>query len=298
MDPVIMSVGRPAWLDAQEYPFTPHYFTTDVGQMHYVDEGKGTPIVFVHGNPSWSFQFRAQIKGLSGTHRCIAPDHIGFGLSDKPYEWNYLPQGHADHLERLLESLDLREITLVVEDWGGPIGLSYALRHPDRVRNLVISNTWLWSVQGSWYYRAFSGFVGGSLGRWLIRHRNFFAKRILRMTFADKRRLTPQIHEQYLRPLGTPQERKGSWVFPGQIIGASDWLASLWSQHDLLREKRVLLVWGMKDIAFREKELNQWHNAFPQAKVVRYADAGHFVSEEKPAEMCRDIREFLDSDAP
>jgi haloalkane dehalogenase len=288
----------PSWLDVEAYPFRHRYFPTDVGTMHYVDEGQGSPIVFVHGNPTWSFQFRAQIQGLSPTHRCIAMDHIGFGLSDKPYNWNYLPEGHADHLEKLLDSLDLHDITFVVEDWGGPIGLSYAIRHPERVRNLVISNTYLWSVRRQFYYQMFSGFVGGPIGRYLIRRRNFFAKSMMPRLFAVKSRLTPRIHEQYLRPLGTPEERKGSWVFPKQIVGSSDWLASMWSRRSALATKRILFAWGMHDIAFREKELNYWRSAFPNAQVERYEDAGHFVSEEKPTEMTRAIRAFVDGVGP
>jgi haloalkane dehalogenase len=293
-----MQEGRPDWLDIEAYPFAPHSFKTPEGTMHYVDEGEGAPIVFVHGNPSWSFQFRNQIKGLSGTHRCIAPDHIGFGLSDKPFDWTYLPQGHAEHFEMFLESLDLKDITLVLEDWGGPIGLSYAIKHPNRVRNLVISNTWMWSVRRQLYYQFFSGFVGGPLGRYLIRNRNFFAKSMMVRTFGVKERLTPKIHEQYLRPLGTPEDRKGCWVFPKQIVGASEWLSSLWNQRQALAPMNILLAWGMKDIAFREKELNRWRAAFPKARVVRYEDAGHFVSEEKPGELTEEIRRHLQDAAP
>jgi haloalkane dehalogenase len=289
-----MARGRADWLDVEAYPFRANYFSTDVGEMHYVDEGSGAPVVFVHGNPSWSFQFRNQIKDLSGGYRCIAPDHIGFGLSDKPYDWNYLPKGHAEHLDAFLESLDLTGVTLVVEDWGGPIGLSYAIHHPERVRNLVISNTWLWSVRRQLYYQMFSGFVGGPIGRYLIRRRNYFANSIMRMTFAVKSRLTPKIHEQYLRPLGTPEERKGSWVFPKQIIGSSEWLASLWAERAALAPKNILFAWGMKDIAFREKELDYWRAAFPRSREVRYEDAGHFVSEEKPSELTQAIRSVLE----
>ena len=224
------------------------------GTMHYVDEGSGEPIVFVHGNPAWSFEFRNLIKEFSRTNRCIAPDLIGFGLSDKPAGWSYLPKEHAKNLGLFLESLDLDSITLVVGDWGGPIGLSYALNHPEKIKNIVITNTWLWSVRSDWYYQAFSRFVGGPIGRWLIRNHNFFAGTIVRVLFADKSRLTPKIHAHYLMPLEKPEERKGSWVFPAEIIGSSDWLQSLWDNRDMLRQKKILIAWGMKDIGFRENE--------------------------------------------
>jgi pimeloyl-ACP methyl ester carboxylesterase len=288
-----MDTARPAWLDLEEYPFAPHFFRTEAGALHYVDEGTGAPIVFVHGNPMWSFQFRNQVKALSGRYRCIAPDHLGFGLSDKPYGWDYLPAHHAAHLEGLLDSLDLTDLTLVVNDWGGPIGLSYAVHHPDRVRNLVVSNTWMWSVKDRFKFRMFSGLLGGFVGRALIKRRNLFANRILKTAFGDPNRLTPHIHEQYLRPLGTPEDRKGSWVFPRQIIGSSEWLASLWAQRGVLGKCRVLLAWGMKDGAFDARELAQWTAAFPQSAVARYEDGGHFVSEELPAAYTRDLQRFL-----
>lgn len=96
---------------------------------------------------------------MSATHRCIAPDHIGFGLSDKPFEWDYMPTSQAENFERFMESLDLDGITLIVNDWGGPIGLSYAINHPEKIKRLIILNTWLWSVADDWYYQGFSGFT-------------------------------------------------------------------------------------------------------------------------------------------
>jgi len=283
-----------SWLDTREYPFRPTFFRTPSGTMHYVDEGEGRPVVFVHGNPSWSFQFRNVIKGLSGTCRCIAPDHLGFGLSDKPADWSYLPEDHAKNLEQLLASLDLQDITLVVGDWGGPIGLSYAIHHPERVKSIVITNTWLWPVRNDWYFQAFSTFVGGPVGRWLIRRYNFFAATIVPGMFGTKSRLTPEIHRHYLAPLARPEERKGCWVLPGQIIGSTDWLAALWEQRSVLQDKHILIAWGMKDIGFRKKELKTWIAAFPQAHVVRYEDTGHFVAEEKPAELAAEIRNLLE----
>jgi haloalkane dehalogenase len=290
-----MASEVPGWVDRHEYPFAAHYFPTDAGRIHYVDEGSGSPIVFVHGNPAWSFEFRNLIKPLSGAHRCLAPDHLGFGLSDKPLDWSYLPTAHAENLERFLESLDLHDLTIYGQDWGGPIGLSYAIRHPERVRALVVSNTWLWSVRRDWYYQAFSKFIGGPIGRSLIRRRNFFAKTVMRMAYGDRRRLTPAIHQHYLRPLEVPLERKGCWVFPKQIVGSSKWLATLWSQRERLRGRKFLFAWGMKDIAFREKELQRWCEAFPEGKAVRYPDAGHYLAEEKPQELTSEIRAMLGS---
>jgi haloalkane dehalogenase len=143
--PVMKRAGNsvPDWLNRNDYPFTSRYFDAPAGRMHYLDEGSGDPILFVHGNPVWSFVYRHLIKSLCGSYRCIAPDHLGFGLSDKPAHWSYLPEEHAKNLELLLESLNLERITLVINDWGGPIGISYAIRHPERVRNLVITNSWL-----------------------------------------------------------------------------------------------------------------------------------------------------------
>ncbi len=278
------------WLDRKEYPFGSHFYQTPAGKMHYLDEGSGDPIVFVHGNPSWSYQYRNVIKRMSKDHRCIAPDLIGFGLSEKPMEWSYLPEDHARILESFLESLDLKNITLIVGDCGGPIGLSYAIEHPERIKNIVITNTWLWSVKNDWYYQAFSKFVGGPIGRFLIRKRNFFARDIVRAAFGDKRKLTKEIHSHYLSPLADPKDRKGSWVFPKEIIGSSDWLQTLWDRHDVLNDKNVLIAWGMKDIAFREKELNRWIGAFPNSKVVRYPDAGHYVAEIRPDDLSQEIR--------
>lgn len=281
---------KPTWLDEKEFPFSSHYFSTPHGEMHYVDEGAGDPIVFVPGNPSWSFEARNVIKALSGQFRCIAVDHIGFGFSDKPQDFSYAPKDHAANLEALLDSLKLERITFVVGDWGGPIGLSYALKHPEKTKAAVITNTFLWSVKNDWYYQMFSNFMGGGLGGWLIRNKNFFAQNVMTMAYGDKSKLTPNIHKHYLNT--DPNERKGHWVFPGQIIGASDWLASLWEKRAALNGKVKLIAWGGKDIAFREKQLQTWMAEFPQARVMRFPESGHYITEENPVELAQAIIEM------
>ncbi|MFN8474657.1 MAG: alpha/beta fold hydrolase [Anaerolineae bacterium] len=273
------------WIDRKEYPFESHYFKVPAGNVHYVDEGSGPPIVMVHGNPTWSFLYRKLIKQLLPHYRCIAPDHIGFGLSDKPKGWSYLPADHAANLEALIEGLGLKGITLAVQDWGGPTGLSYAVAHPENIAGIIIMNTWAWPVNRDPYYIGFSSFVGGPIGRFLIRRYNFFARSIMRQAFGDKRKLTPAAHQQYLRALATPDDRRGCLVFPKQIIGSTPWLGRLWERMPVLQGKPKLIVWGMKDIAFREKELKRWASTFPEARVVRLSSVGHFVQEEAPEEL-------------
>ncbi len=129
------------WLDTSEYPFTSKYFNINGHQLHYLDEGQGETILFVHGTPSWSFDFRNIIKRLKTDFRCVAMDHIGFGLSDKPEEYNYSTQNHSKTLEKFVSEMKLDNLTLVVHDFGGPIGLNFAIQNPEKVKKVVILNS-------------------------------------------------------------------------------------------------------------------------------------------------------------
>ena len=281
------------WLDRGMYPFESHYFHVPGGRIHYLDEGAGAPIVMVHGNPTWSFLYRHLISRFSPEHRCVVPDHLGFGLSDKPGERRLHPREHADNLSSLIDSLSLTDITMVVQDWGGPIGLSYALARRENVKRVVIMNTWMWPVNHDPYYIAFSRFMGGATGRFLIRRANFFARVIMRQAYGDRRKLTSKIHDHYLSPLGSPAERTQCSVLPGEILGSSDWLAELWGKRAALQGMSALIVWGLSDIAFRKKELARWVETLPDADVVRLTDVGHFVQEEAPEELGRAMSRLL-----
>jgi len=281
------------WLDRNEYPFEPRYLDLEPGRMHYLDEGGGDPVVMVHGNPAWFFLYRNLIKGLLPEYRCVAMDHIGFGLSDKPLDWHYSPEGHAENLASLIHELGLTDITLVVQDWGGPIGLSYAVRNPERVKALIILNTWMWPVNNDWYYVLFSRFMGGVMGRFLIRRVNFFVRVIMPMAYGERMKLTGDIHRHFLMPLRKPQERKGCWVMPRQILGSKEWLGELWRERTAICGKPALIVWGMRDIAFRKKELKVWLEAFPAARVRCLEGAGHYVQEEGAVELNQAAKSFL-----
>lgn len=281
------------WINRRAYPFKSHFYETAAGQMHYIDEGSGTPVVMIHGNPTWSFLYRHLIKELMPDYRCIAPDHLGFGLSDKPKDWDYLPENHAQNFSGLMEILDLKNITLVMQDWGGPIGMSYAVTHPEKVSRLIIINTWAWPVNHEPHFVAFSAFMGGWFGRLLIRRYNFFAKVLLPLGFGDRQKLSPDSHAHYLLPLAEPQARKGCHVFPKQIIASTPWLNKIEDKLNLLRDTPALIVWGMKDIAFRKKELKRWQKIFPAAKTVRLDSVGHFVQEEASEALAKAVVPFL-----
>ncbi len=281
---------RPTWLDEHEYPFKDHYFKTAVGDMHYVDEGTGEPIVLLHGNPGWSFEFRVIIKELSKTHRCIAPDYIGFGLSDKPADWDYLPVHQAEFVEQLLDSLNLTDITCVMTDWGGPIGMAYAIRHPEKIKRLVVCNTWFWSVKHIPNFTNFSGMAGGPIGKFLTMNFNFIGKTMPRVGYGRKTRMPGVVGKHYSMPHAEKSARVGTWVFPREIIGSTAWLETLWAQRDKIKHLPTAIVWGDSDIAFKAGELKVWTSLMANHTLTVLNKIGHFPPEEAPEEVIKALR--------
>lgn len=270
---------EPGWLDSSLYPFRRQYFATEHGRMHYVDEGQGRPILFVHGTPSWSFEWRNAISRLSRQARCIAPDHLGFGLSDKPETAPYKPSDHKRRLLELVQKLDLRDLTLVVHDFGGPIGLPLALEQPERVRDVVVINTWMWANPEP-RVRRLSSFVASPLGRFLYKWLNASPRWLLPASFADKRRLSSEVHRHYLAPFASRHLRQAPWVLGCELWGSNDYYAQLWSQRTRLGSLPLTVLWGMKDPAIGVDQLERWREAFPAARIVELADVGHFPQEE------------------
>src|SRR5881398_1084864 len=216
---------RPAWLPTDLYPFDSHFADVEGARVHYLDEGSGPPLLLLHGNPTWSFLYRELIKGLRGRYRCIAPDHPGFGLSRAAPGYGYTPREHAAVLEKLVLQLDLSEVTMMVQDWGGPIGFAVATRHPSRFAAFVIGNTWAWpkSDLGT---QLFSRLLGGPVGGYLILRRNFFVERIIPGN-VKRRKLPPAVMEAYRAPFPTPESRRPMHVFPREILGSRPFLAEI-----------------------------------------------------------------------
>jgi len=279
----------PTWVDRGEYPFEPRSLDADGGRLSYVDEGEGAPIVMVHGTPTWSFLYRHLIKGLATRYRCVAPDHLGFGLSERPAAWSYRPEDQARNLGRLIEALGLKDLTLVVHDFGGPIGLAYAIEHPENVRRLVLFNTWMWSGAGDPHIERFGRLLGGRLGRFLYERLGFWVRVMLRHAIADKRRYTPAVDRHYLRAL----DGHATWIYARELLGSSAWYDDLWRRRDRIARIPALLIWGMKDPAFG-RYLPRWRGVFERAEVVELADCGHAPPEERGPESLALIARFLE----
>ena len=287
--------ARPAWVSDEMFPFQSKFFTTPSGHtMHFVDEGAGEPIVFVHGNPSWSFEFRHLVRELRSSFRCIAPDHIGFGLSSRSDRRDdHRPEAHADALAGLLNHLDLRDVTLFMTDWGGPIGLDFARKHPGRVKRIVITNTWCWPVGGDLHFRMFSFMMSSWVGRYLIKRRNIFVNSVVPRAVGKKSVLTPAVMDHYRNAQPTPEARAASAALPGAIVGATDWLRSIWDDRATFREKPALILWGLKDIAFRKKEFERWRSELADVEAHEFDDCGHFLAEEAPGKIAPLVRGFM-----
>jgi haloalkane dehalogenase len=260
--------------------------------VHYVDEGSGPPLLLLHGNPTWSFLYRELIKGLSDRYRCIAPDHPGFGLSRAAPGYRYTPAEHAAVLEQLVERLDLADVTMMVQDWGGPIGFAVATRDPDRFSRFVIGNTWAWP-KADLGTQVFSRVLGGPIGGYLILKRNFFVETILPGN-VKRRRLSPQEMDAYRGPFPTPESRRPVHVFPREILRSRPFLAQIQQGLGRLSERPALIVWPTRDVAFKEPERRRWEQLFLDHRTVILDGAGHYIQEDAPDEIVAAIREWQD----
>ena len=283
----------PEWLNSNQYPFAPKYLSLPNAQMHYIDEGSGEVILFVHGTPSWSYEFRDAIRILSRNYRCIAMDHIGFGLSDKPADYSYTLYKHKENLMSLIAHLQLSQFNLLVHDFGGPIGLSVATSMPEKINKIIMANTWCFSVADEPEFKRMKAILGSPLLPFLYRNFNFSARYIIPAAFGERTRLTPEIHAQYMKPFAKRSSRNGTIGFAKSLLKDQAWFENVYRQIGVLVNKPALLLWGLKDNFITEKYLHRMQEIFPNAEVVQYADAGHFVFEEKGSVAAVAIERFL-----
>jgi haloalkane dehalogenase len=278
-----------------EYPFASRWFDVPAGRLHYLDEGPrdAAPLLMLHGNPTWSFYFRRLVRAFSREFRCVVPDHIGCGLSDKPRDWRYDLEGHIGNLERVVLELDLRAITLVLHDWGGAIGLGFARRHPERIARLVVMNTAAFPGKAPLRLRVCRA---PGIGPFLVKRLNAFAGLAPRLAVA--RPLATSAKRGLQLPYRSAEDRIAIARFVQDIPLSPrhpSWkeLAAIESLLPRFRELPVCIVWGERDFVFTPRFREEWQKRFPRADVHPLPDAGHWLLEDAPDEVEAILRTFL-----
>jgi pimeloyl-ACP methyl ester carboxylesterase len=294
------------------YPFASHWAEVAGGRVHYVDEGPGKvgtshhdasalvggahpTLLFVHGNPTWSFHWRRLVEALRARYRCVAVDHLGCGLSDKPQRLLTLDD-HIKNLCELVEKLKLDRVTLIAQDWGGAIGLGAMLRMPQQLERIVLFNTGAFPPRYiPWRIRACRWPV---VGRLAVQGANAFSRAALRMTLSRKSRLEPDVAVGYLAPYDSWANRCAVYGFVKDIPsgpGEPTWQTLSAIEHGLptLADRPSCLIWGMRDWCFRPDCLDRFVEAWQGAEVHRLAEVGHWVVEDAPEESLAIVESFL-----
>lgn len=280
------------------WPFPPRTHLLRSGlRMHFVDEGprEGEALLCVHGNPSWGYLFRALIAGLSEERRLVVPDHVGCGMSDQPRDARYRLEQHVDNLEQLVLALDLSDLTLVLHDWGGAIGMGLAARQPERIRRLVLMNTAAFRSQRiplriaacRWPLVGELALLGG----------NAFVRAALSM--AVERPLAAEARAAYLAPFPSWGSRRAQLAFVRDIPLRADhpsWPTLVEIEQSLERfaDRPCLLAWGERDWCFGGAFRDEWQRRFPRAERCSLDDAGHWLLEDAPERVVAAVRSFLD----
>lgn len=283
------------------YPFKSHYTTINGQAYHYLDEGKGPPVILLHGNPTWSFFYREVIKALSSKYRMIAPDHIGCGLSSKPKqnEYGYRLEDRVNDLTQFINTLELNQkVTLVMHDWGGMIGSAWAIDHMEMIEKLIILNT-------AAFLPPNNKPIPGRLK--IIRNYTYFATAAVlgfnlfalgALVLAPAKPLSKPVRAGYLAPYRRPQHRIATLAFVKDIpLVPADTSYPFVTRVDeaLVRLKNIpkLILWGAKDFVFDLDYLKEWRRRFPNAEAHLYNDAGHYLIEDEPGQLITQMQSFL-----
>jgi len=283
------------------YPFESHYLERNGIRYHYLDEGKGQPLVMLHGNPTWSFYFRTLVKALRPFYRVIVPDHIGCGLSEKPGEdkYTYQLKSRLEDLEALLEHLGIQDnITIIAHDWGGMIGSAFAVRHSEKVKRLVMMNTSAFMLpEGKklplrlWLIRMIRPFASVA-----VRGFNVFSWAATWM--ATKKGLDAPVKAGLVAPYDSWKNRLAVLRFVQDIPlvpGDPSYDLCLEVQQNLDRLEGIplMICWGEHDFVFDMGFLAEWRKRFPKAEVHSFNDAGHYVLEDVPDKIVPLVEDFL-----
>lgn len=280
------------------YPFSSHFLKIQYGKnvesdLHYLDEGKGEPVLCLHGNPTWSFFFRELVKSLSKTNRVIVPDHLGCGLSGRPEDFSYRLADHIANVEKLADKLKLDNITLIVHDWGGAIGLGFAMNNLSRIRRLIVSNSAAFVSED--VPKRIAILRSALTNDILIRRANIFSLGAVFM--ASAKGLRPEVKRAYLLPYDSYKKRVAVAAFVRDIPSDSSHPSyiTLRNIEEKLPSLRVptFLLWGAKDFCFHLGFLKKWQEIFPHSQTKILDQAGHYLMEDEPVESVAAITKFM-----
>ena len=289
------------------WPFAPQFCATAGFQQHYIDEGEGRPVVLLHGQPTWGYIYRRFIPPLAATHRVIVPDHMGFGKSQTPPDAEYTLATHVTNLTTLLDQLDLRDITLVMQDWGGPIGVGYAVRHPERVHSLVFMNTVCGygaagrrdlpnPIETPWFRWIKDGLATGRTQAVLSQLGSTILSVMQIVGLERLDRVDQTFIRAYAAPFPTPADCKGAIEFPLDLaLGrVRDFVRAGAAGVPALRGKPAILIEGMLDRAIPPAlALADFRGLWPEGTVIEVPDAGHYIQEDSPEVAIAAIQAFL-----
>lgn len=270
-------------IDSSLYPFKSQSLDLDSYRYHYLDEGQGETLLMLHGNPTWSFYYRNLILGLKKSYRCVVPDHMGMGKSDKPQNYPYTLSQHIDNLVALVSELSLKDITLVVHDWGGAIGMGFAVRYPQKVKRLVLFNTAAFLSKKIPIRLRLCRLPG--FGALAIRGFNAFALAATNMACKNRERMTNEVRAGYLAPYSNYANRIANLRFVQDIPMSPDepsysLVREIEENLDQFASLPIMIIWGAKDFVFNHHFLKKWQEVYPNAEVHRVSDAGHYVVED------------------
>lgn len=285
----MISTGRPSWVPEHLYPFESRYREINGSKVHYIDEGSGRPLLFLHGNPTWSFLYRNLVLELRDSFRCVALDYPGFGLSSAGDGYDFTAEAHAAVVEGFVEDLDLHDLTVMGQDWGGPIGLTVATRQPERFSGIVLGNTWAWPLNGSLHFEFFGRVMGSKFAELCIRRANAFVNVMIPIGTAKK--LPAEVMAAYRGPFPDADARRPTSELPKELLRGEPFLRTLEAQLPKVSHLPTLLLWGGADFALRKHvELPRFERLFPNHQTVVLEGARHFFQEDAPGEAARAIR--------
>lgn len=283
-------------IESSLYPFKSHSLNLDSHRYHFLDEGQGETLLMLHGNPTWSFYYRNLILDLKRSCRCVVPDHMGMGKSDKPQNYPYTLSQHIDNLVALVSELSLKDITLVVHDWGGAIGMGFAVRYPQKVRRLILFNTAAFLSEK--IPMRLSLFRMPGFGALAIRGFNAFALAAINMACKNRERMTDEVKAGYLAPYNNYSNRIANLRFVQDIPMSPDepsyyLVKEIEENLDQFASLPVMIVWGDKDFVFNHHFLKKWQKIYPNAEVHRVSDAGHYVVEDAHERILPWMKKFI-----